>query len=94
MRTLNDTILKLNIELSSFSAEMREFKNSIIKQISDLEKHQHKCQENPSSCANSRRLDEYIANDKSKLGRTTGIIGCALSCASMLFTIITVFAKK
>lgn len=80
--------------MSSFSAEMREFKNSIVKKIGELESKQHQCQSNPTSCANARRLDEYIANDKSKLGRTTGLIGCALSCASMLFTIITVFANK
>ena len=94
MKTLNDNLLKLNIELSSFSAEMREFKASIIKQLAELEKHKHHCQENPASCANARRLDEYIAMDKSRLGRTTGLIGCALSSASMLFTLITVFAGK
>lgn len=91
--TLIDSINGLKVELSGFRAEMKEFKKIMNKRIDDLERKNMQCQENPSFCANARRLDEHIKNDNGRLGRTLGIIGCVLSCISVGIVVVGKLVK-
>lgn len=70
------------MQLSAFCSEMREFKVTVEKRLTAMEKDSHQCQLNPTVCANARRLEEHIKSDNSKLSRNTGIIACVISCVS------------
>lgn len=71
---------KLTVELSSFRAEMQEFKKTAEKKLEALDKRQLMCQVNPGSCANARKLEEHIKADNGRFGKITGIIGCVIAC--------------
>ena len=86
VKSLND----LQVELSGFRSEMKEFKKAVEKRVDHLDSRQLQCQVNPASCANARRLEEHMKNDAGKQGRITGIIACVISC----FNFAIVFLKE
>ena len=68
---LIESMNSLNVELSSFRAEMREFKNTMNRRIDFVESTQRECQIHPLTCATARRLDEFI---KEKNGKGKNVI--------------------
>ena len=80
----------LQVELSGFRAEMKEFKTAVEKRVDHLDSRQLQCQVNPASCANARRLEEHMKSDAGKQGRITGIIACVISC----FNFAIVFLRE
>lgn len=85
---LIESINKLEVTMSAFNGKMLEFKAVVEKRLDELDTRQNLCQVNPSSCANARRLEEHIRNDKSRSGKITGLIGCIISCISAAFLIM------
>ena len=55
---LIESMNSLNVELSSFRAEMREFKNTMKKKKKFEESTKRDCQIQPLTCTTARRLDE------------------------------------
>ena len=90
---LIDSLNGLQVELSGFRSEMKEFKKTVEKKIDSLDSRQLQCQVTPLTCANARKLDEHIKNDAGKQGRITGIIACVISCFNFAVLIIREFAK-
>ena len=85
---LIESINRLEVTMSAFNGKMLEFKSIVEKRLDELGARQNQCQINPGACANARRLEEHIRNDKSKSGRITGLIGCVISCISAAFLIM------
>ena len=56
----------LQVELSGFRAEMKEFKNAVEKRMDCLDNRSTACQFNPNVCATARRLEEHIKADNGK----------------------------
>ena len=83
----------LQVEVSGFRAEMKEFKKTVEKKIDSLDSRSVACQFNPNVCATARRLEEHIKNDSGKAGRTTAIIACVISCFNVAVTVITLIIK-
>ena len=83
----------LQVELSGFRAEMKEFKKTVEKRIDTLDNRQMQCQVNPASCANARKLEEHVKTDAGKQGRITGVIACVISCFNFAVMIITLIIK-
>lgn len=83
----------LQVELSGFRSEMKEFKKTVEKRIDALDSRQMQCQVNPASCANARKLEEHVKNDAGKQGRITGIIACVISCFNFAMVIITLIVR-
>ena len=83
----------LQVELSGFRAEMKEFKNAVEKRMDCLDNRSTACQFNPNVCATARRLEEHIKNDSGKAGRTTAIIACVISCFNVAVTVITLVVR-
>ena len=89
VKSLND----LNVELSGFRSEMKEFKKAIEKKVECLDNRSIQCQFNPNVCATARRLEEHIKADAGKSGRTTAVIACVISCFNVAVTLITLIVR-
>ena len=83
----------LQVELSGFRAEMKEFKKTVEKRIDSIDTKQTQCQMNPATCSNARRLEEHLKNDAGKQGKITAIIACIISCFNFAMMIIKEFAN-
>ena len=83
----------LQVELSGFRSEMKEFKKAVEKRMDCLDSRSTACQYNPNVCATARRLEEHIKNDSSKAGRTTAVIACVISCFNVALTVITLVVR-
>ena len=83
----------LQVELSGFRSEMKEFKKAVEKRMDCLDNRSTACQFNPNVCATARRLEEHIKADAGKSGRTTAVIACVISCFNVAVTLITLIIK-
>ena len=83
----------LQVELSGFRAEMKEFKTAVEKRMDCLDNRSTACQFNPNVCATARRLEEHIKADNGKAGRNMAVIACVISCFNVTVTIITLIVK-
>ena len=83
----------LQVELSGFSAEMKEFKNAVEKRMDCLDNRSTACQFNPNVCATARRLEEHIKADNGKAGRNMAVIACVISCFNVAVTVITLIVR-
>ena len=88
---LIESINRLEVTMSAFTARMLDFKSVVEKRLDDLDSRQNMCQVNPGACSTARKLEEHIKNDSSKSGKVTGIIGCILSCLSAAFLVMGKF---
>ena len=89
MKSIND----LNIELSGFRSEMKEFKKAVEKRVDSLDNRTVACQFNPNVCATARRLEEHIKADNGKAGRNMAVIACVISCFNVAVTVITLVVR-
>ena len=89
VKSMND----LQVELSGFRSEMKEFKKAVEKRVDSLDVRSVACQNNPMVCATARRLEEHIKVDAGKGSRTVAVIACVISCFNVAVTIITLVAK-
>ena len=83
----------LQVELSGFRSEMKEFKKAVEKRMDCLDSRSTACHYNPNVCATARRLEEHIKNDSGKAGRTTAVIACVISCFNVALTVITLVVR-
>ena len=83
----------LQVEVSGFRAEMKEFKKTVEKKIDSLDSRSVACQFNPNVCATARRLEEHIKTDNGKAGKTMAVIACVISCFNVGLTLITLIIK-
>ena len=83
----------LQVELSGFRSEMKEFKKAVEKRMDVLDSRQFQCQMNPASCANARRLEEHLKSDAGKSGRIMAVIACVISCFNVAVTVITLIVR-
>ena len=83
----------LQVELSGFRAEMKEFKTAVEKRMDCLDNRSTACQFNPNVCATARRLEEHIKADNGKAGRNMAVIACVISCFNVAVTVITLIVK-
>ena len=83
----------LQVELSGFRSEMKEFKKAVEKRVDSLDNRTVACQFNPNVCATARRLEEHIKADSGKAGRNMALIACVISCFNVAVTIITLIVK-
>ena len=83
----------LQVELSGFRAEMKEFKTAVEKRMDCLDNWSTACQFNPNVCATARRLEEHIKADNGKAGRNMVVIACVISCFNVAVTVITLIVK-
>ena len=83
----------LQVEVSGFRAEMKEFKKTVEKKIDSLDSRSVACQFNPNVCATARRLEEHIKADSGKAGRNMSLMACVISCFNVAVTIITLIVR-
>ena len=83
----------LQIELSVFRSEMKEFKKAVEKKMDCLDTRSTACQYNPNVCATARRLEEHIKADNGKAGRNMAVIACVISCFNVAVTVITLVVR-
>ena len=83
----------LQVEVSGFRAEMKEFKKTVEKKIDSLDSRSVACQFNPNVCATARRLEEHIKTDNGKAGKTMAVMACVISCFNVGLTLITLIIK-
>ena len=83
----------LQIELSGFRSEMKEFKKAVEKRMDCLDTRNTACQYNPNVCATARRLEEHIKADNGKAGRNMAVIACVISCFNVAVTVITLVVR-
>ena len=83
----------LQVELSGFRAEMKEFKTAVEKRMDCLDNRSTACQFNPNVCATARRLEEHIKADNGKAGRNMAVIACVISCFNVAVTVITLVVR-
>ena len=83
----------LQIELSGFRSEMKEFKKAVEKRMDCLDTKSTACQYNPNVCATARRLEEHIKADNGKAGRNMAVIACVISCFNVAVTVITLVVR-
>ena len=83
----------LQIELSGFRSEMKEFKKAVEKRMDCLDTRSTACQYNPNVCATARRLEEHIKADNGKAGRNMAVIACVISCFNVAVTVITLVVR-
>ena len=83
----------LQVEVSGFRAEMKEFKKTVEKKIDSLDSRSVACQFNPNVCATARRLEEHIKADSGKAGRNMALIACVISCFNVAVTVITFIVR-
>ena len=84
----------LQIELSGFRSEMKEFKKAVEKRMDCLDTRSTACQYNPNVCATARRLEEHIKADNGKAGRNMALIACIISCFNVAVTVITLIVRS
>ena len=84
----------LQVELSGFRSEMKEFKKAVEKRMDCLDTRSTACQFNPNVCATARRLEEHIKADSSKAGRNMAVIACVISCFNVAVTVITLIVRS
>lgn len=84
----------LQVELSGFRSEMKEFKKAVEKRMDCLDSRSTACQFNPNVCATARRLEEHIKADNGKAGRNMALIACIISCFNVAVTIITLIVRS
>ena len=84
----------LQVELSGFRSEMKEFKKAVEKRMDSLDSRSMACQLNPNVCATARRLEEHIKADNGKAGRTMAVIACVISCFNVGITVITLIVRS
>jgi len=89
VKSIND----LNVELSGFRSEMKEFKKAMEKRMDCLDNRSTACQFNPQVCATARRLEEHIKADSGKAGRNMALIACVISCFNVAVTVITLIVR-
>ena len=90
VKSIND----LNVELSGFRSEMKEFKKAMEKRMDCLDNRSTACQFNPNVCATARRLEEHIRADNGKAGKTMAVIACVISCFNVALTVITLIVRS
>lgn len=83
----------LQIELSGFRSEMKEFKKAVEKRMDCLDTRSTAWQYNPNVCATARRLEEHIKADNGKAGRNMAVIACVISCFNVAVTVITLVVR-
>ena len=83
----------LQVELSGFRSEMKEFKKAVEKRMDCLDSRSTACQFNPNVCATARRLEEHIKADNGKAGRNMAVIACVISCFNVTVTVITLIVR-
>lgn len=83
----------LQVEVSGFRAEMKEFKKTVEKKIDSLDSRSVACQFNPNVCATARRLEEHIKADSGKAGKTMAVIACVISCFNVGLTLVTLIVR-
>ena len=83
----------LQIELSGFRSEMKEFKKAVEKRMDCLDTRSTACQYNPNVCATARRLEEHIKAENGKAGRNMAVIACVISCFNVAVTVITLVVR-
>lgn len=83
----------LQVEVSGFRAEMKEFKKTVEKKIDSLDSRSVAWQFNPNVCATARRLEEHIKADSGKAGRNMALIACVISCFNVAVTVITLIVR-
>ena len=83
----------LQIELSGFRSEMKEFKKAVEKRMDCLDTRSTACQYNPNVCATARRLEEHTKADNGKAGRNMAVIACVISCFNVAVTVITLVVR-
>ena len=83
----------LQVELSGFRSEMKEFKKAVEKRMDCLDSRSTACQFNPNVCATARRLEEHIKADSGKAGRNMALIACVISCFNVAVTVITLIVR-
>ena len=83
----------LQVELSGFRSEMKEFKKAVEKRMDCIDSRSTACQFNPNVCATARRLEEHIKADAGKGGRTTAVIACVISCFNVGVTLVTLIVR-
>ena len=83
----------LQVELSGFRSEMKEFKKAVEKRMDCLDNRSTACQYNPQVCATARRLEEHIKVDSGKAGRSMAVIACVISCFNVAVTVITLIVR-
>ena len=84
----------LQVELSGFRSEMKEFKKAVEKRMDCLDTRSTACQFNPNVCATARRLEEHIKADNGKAGRNMALIACVISCFNVAVTFITLIVRS
>ena len=84
----------LQVELSGFRSEMKEFKKAVEKRMDCLDSRSTACQFNPNVCATARRLEEHIKADNGKAGRNMALIACIISCFNVAVTVITLIVRS
>ena len=72
----------LQVELSGFRAEMKEFKTAVEKRMDCLDNRSTACQFNPN-----------IKADNGKAGRNMAVIACVISCFNVAVTVITLIVR-
>ena len=83
----------LQVELSGFRSEMKEFKKAVEKRMDSIDSRSTACQFNPNVCATARRLEEHIKADAGKGGKTTALIACIISCFNVGVTLVTLIVR-
>lgn len=89
VKSIND----LNVELSGFRSEMKEFKKAMEKRMDCLDNRSTACQFNPNVCSTARRLEEHIKADSGKAGKTMAVIACIISCFNVGLTLVTLIVR-
>lgn len=85
---------KLEIEICTCRAEMKDFKEMISERVKGLEARNLLCQTNPATCSTARKLDDYIQRESGKTARTAVVISCIVSCAGFaLNSLIALFRR-
>ena len=74
-------------ELSGFRGEMKEFKEGVKERITSLEKDNHKCQTEPSTCANARKIDDHIKNHSGTFGKVFTILTVCIAFAALIISV-------
>lgn len=78
----------LEVEMSAFRDEMREFKADIAERMRTLESDTRLCQSHPETCATARRLDDHIRHDTGRATRITAILGCVGGLGGFALTLL------
>ncbi len=75
-------------ELSEFRGEMKEFKMSVKERISSLEQDTRKCQTEPSTCSNARKIDEHIKNHSGTFGKVSTVLSVSIAFIALIVSLL------